>query len=284
MQKQKILPKNNWFAISNGLRFKPEQVHSELIRQYKYHVIPGYNVCIDEIRIPCTHESCPFKQHNMNKPDPWAIESKSLHADNGYLLDFICPTLSNRPTPKEAFFQFADWLRTTERQHHLVADSNFLDAESLLKLWDYNLEGTISCKKNRPSYFWNDSLAKNLPPGYTRIASSKRLCLAATNNNGTAKIATTRCYAVPKNSHSNVGERRSILSEYHKYKGAADYFGHLYKTTWPQGCHENWLVTMLVGWFHFTLTNAYLLYSMRYDTLSHKAFVWEICMSYMAEV
>jgi hypothetical protein len=254
------------------------------VERYKLHLIPGYNVCIDEIRIPCTHEECKFKQHNQQKPDVWAIESKSLHANNGYLLDFIYPLDDKKPTPRESFFQFAEWLKSTERHHHLVADSNFLDATDLLKLWDYSFEGTISCKATRPTYLWKEGLLKNLPESYTRVASSERMWATAIYNNGKVKIATTRCVAIPAQKSSEVQERRSILKEYDKHKGAADYFGQLYKTTWPHGCHKNWLVTLLEGWFFFTLTNAYILYSMRFDNLTHKQFVVKIANSYLGVV
>lgn len=279
--KSKVPSSSIYFALAGNLQFDPKELHSMLTERYKLHLIPGYNVCIDEIRIPCTHEECKYKQHNQQKPDVWAIESKSLHADNGYLLDFIYPIDDAKPSPREAFFQFADWLKTTTRSHHLVADSNFLDATDLLRLWDYSFEGTISCKSTRPSYLWKKGLVQNLPESYTRVASSKRLCAAAVYNNGVAKLATTRCVAKSQDSSSNVKERRSILTEYDKFKGAADRFGQLYKTTWPRGCHKNWEVTLLEGWFFFTLTNAYILYHMRFDNLSHHEFVREIADAYL---
>jgi len=164
----------------------------------------------------------------------------------------------------------------------LVADSNFLSALDLLKLWDLGFEGTISCKNNRPSFIWSKGLAEKLPKGYTRVASSERLCCVCTHNNGKPKLATTLCYAENDEDRSDVKERRNILKEYDKLKGKADHFGHLYKSQFPIGFHMNWQVTMLVGWFYFAMTNAYLLYSMRFDDLTHLEFVYKISQSYLS--
>lgn len=275
------LSENQWFAISNGLDYDIEFVHKSLIELYQHHLVPGYNVTVDEIRIPCTHESCPFKNHNRDKPDIWAIESKSLHADNGYLLDFINPCQENIPTPRESIFHFSTYLQSTTRRHHVVADSNFLGALDLLELWDRGLEATISCKSNRASFIWRDGLVSKLPRGYTRVASSERLCCIATHNKGKPKIATTLCRAVESDGPFVIEERRDVLKIYDEYKGKADQFGRLYKAQYPNGTHKNWKNVLLIGWFYFTLTNAYILYSMRFNDLTHEEFVFKIAKSFL---
>lgn len=58
--KGKQMPKNQWFQISNGINFDPQFVHKTLKERFQYHVTPGYNVTVDEIRIPCTHEPFVF--------------------------------------------------------------------------------------------------------------------------------------------------------------------------------------------------------------------------------
>lgn len=121
--KENSLTKNQWFAVSNNLDFDVSLVHSLLVENFKLHLHPGFHVTVDELRIPCHHEKCPAKSHNRDKPDIWAIESKCLHAENGYLLDFINPILPNVPTPTETVFQFAGWLKTTGRRHHMLMDS-----------------------------------------------------------------------------------------------------------------------------------------------------------------
>jgi hypothetical protein len=281
--KDSQLQKNYYFSISNGLDYDPSFVHNNLITLFQHHVVPGYHVTIDEIRIPCHHEGCPYKNHNRDKPDIWAIESKSIHSDNGYLLDFINPCQENIPTPHDSVILFTKYLKTTTRRHHIVADSNFLNALDLLELWDIGFEATISCKSNRPSFIWRDGLAKNLPKGYSRVASSKRLCCVCTRNQGTPKIATTLCYAIEDKAHSDVKERRDIFKIYDEYKGKADQFGHLFKSGFPQGHHQNWKTTLLIGWFYFSLTNAYILYSMRNNNLTHKQFVYEIATIFISK-
>jgi hypothetical protein len=282
-EKEYQLGRDHWFALSNGIDFDPSIVHKKLIALYQRHVVPGFHVTVDEIRIPCHHEACPFKNHNRDKPDIWAIESKSLHADNGYLLEFINPCQNTVPTPRDSIFQFTHYLSTTDRRHHIVADSNFLSALDLLDLWDLKFQATISCKNNRPSFIWRDGLAKDLPVSYTRVASNSTLCCIATHNQGTPKIATTLCYAVDDEVDSTIEERRDILKIYDEHKGKADLFGHLYKSQYPVGHHENWKNTMLIGWFYFSLTNAYILYSMKYDKLSHKEFVYQIASNFISK-
>ena len=137
-KKNSGLWKNHWYAISAGISVDLEYVHKLLVERFKFYLMPGFHVTIDEIRIPCSHEACPFKNHNRDKPDIWAIESKSLHAENGYLVDFIYPCQQKVPTPSESLFHFAGWLQNTGRQHHMVCDSNFLSVYDLPKLerWD----------------------------------------------------------------------------------------------------------------------------------------------------
>lgn len=274
--KEAILNKNLWFAISGNLNFDTDEVHKRLIEQYKRHLVPGYNVTIDEIRIPCHHEACSFKNHNRDKPDIWAIESKSMHAENGYLIDFINPCQKKVPTPKEAVFQFAKWLKTTERRHHLVMDSNFLNVLDLRELYDMNFEATISCKSTRPSFIWKQGLADKIPVSYSRVASSDRISCVCTHNRGKPKIASTLCIANDDESSSKVQERRDLLKIYDELKGKADHFGQLYKAQYPSGFHKRWKTTLLLGWIYFTLTNAYILFNMRIGTLTHKDYVLQI--------
>jgi hypothetical protein len=74
----------------------------------------------------------------------------------------------------------------------------------------------------------------------------------------------------------DVKERRDVLRIYDTYKRGADKFGQLYKAQYPIGYHENWVTTMIIGWFYFAVTNAYILYSMKYNDLTHEQFVYEI--------
>lgn len=274
--KEFALYRKMWFAISKNLNFDPAVVHRSLVEEYKLHLVPGYNVTIDEVRIPCHHEECPFKTKNRDKPDIWAIESKTMHAENGYLIDFVNPCQDKVPTPKETVFQFAEFLKSTERRHHLVMDSNFLSALDLLQLYDMNFEATISCKSTRPSFIWKDGLAQKIPLSYSRVASSERLCCVCTHNMGKPKIASTLCVAANEKSSSEVRERRDLLNIYDSLKGKADRFGQLYKCQYPIGYHKNWKTTLFFGWFYFTLTNSYILYDTQIGGLTHQEYVLQI--------
>jgi len=162
-------------------------------------------------------------------------------------------------------------------------DSNFLSALDLPKLSSMGFEATASCKYNRPSFIWKEGLAHNLPKGYTRVASSKNLCCLATNNKGLPKIATTLCYAVENTGPFIVKERREVLNIYDSLKGKADFFGHLFKAQYPIGHHKSWLTTVLIGWFYYALTNAYILYSLRFADLDHSQFVREIAKDLLSK-
>jgi hypothetical protein len=121
-RKENSLPRKICFDMSNGIDFDLNLVYQLLVSRFQYHLVPGFHVTIDELRIPCHHESCSFKSHNRDKPDIWPIESKSLHADNGYLLDFINPCQGNIPT---SHIHFTKYLKTAYRPHHIIADPNF---------------------------------------------------------------------------------------------------------------------------------------------------------------
>jgi len=252
-----------------------------LVGQFQRYVVPGYNVTVDELRIPCHHELCAQKNHNRDKPDIWAIESKSLHAENGYLFDFINPVLDPLPSPSFSVSKFMCTLSKTGRRHHLVMDSNFLSALDIRTIDNHGFDATISCRSNRPSFIWQHGLAHKLPRGYSRVASSKRMCCVATRNKGTPKIATNLCVAVEGTCSSGVKERRDVLKIYDSLKGKADYFGHLFKAQYPYGFHRSWLTTLLVGWFYFSMTNAFILYSMKSDDLTHSQFVYQVACDLM---
>lgn len=279
--KEKCMTRNYWFAVSSALSFDALFVHTSLVERFKSHLVPGDHLCVDELRIPIQHQSCPFKNHNVKKPDPWAIESKSLHANNGFLLDFVFPLVDKPPTPREAVFEFACYLRNTGRKHHLVMDSNFLSALDLLQLKEKSILATVSCKRDRPSWIWKDGLEKDLPFTYTRVASSTHMCCVATNNQGIPKLATTLFHAVDDEENYESSQRRSILNLYDSLKDRADKFGQLYKAQFPSGHHKSWNTTLLVGWFYFALTNAYILYSTKYDDLTHKQFVFQIANNFL---
>jgi hypothetical protein len=281
--KENSLSKALWYKVSATLSFDPNWLHEKLTTNFQTFLVPGYNILIDEIRIPVGHEDCPVKNHNRDKPDIWAIESKSMHADNGYLIDFINPFLEEVPTPGESVFQFAEVLKKSTRRHHIVCDSNFLSALDILKLHDMGFEATCSCKSNRPSFIWKDGLAKKLPRGYTRIASSQRMCCVATRNQGIPKLATTLCTAVEEKNYFTSKERRAVLNIYDDIKGKADYFGHLYKAQYPMGHHKCWSTTVMLGWFYFTLTNSFILYKMYNGTLTHSQYVYQIAKEYMCK-
>jgi hypothetical protein len=234
--KSEILPRNIFYEISGNLIFGPKSIYSLLLQNFQRHLIPGYYLTIDEVRIPSRQYECENKKYNPKKPDVWAIESKCLNDSSRYLLHFIYPLGEDVPTPKESVFLFCDYLKTTTRNHHLTMDSNFLSAEDLplcdSQDVDYGFECTISCKKNRPTQIWKE-LQKDLPAGYTRLVSNEWMVCTCTLNNGFVNLASNLFEIADKKDLYKPENRRTLLDIYDSTKGYTDDFGHLVKAYYP---------------------------------------------------
>lgn len=241
------LPKNHYYAIASGLDYDPSTLHSMLRESFQAALVPGYFVCIDEIRIPATHYACPYKKYNNKKPDVWAIESKSLHDSSRYLFDFINPVQEKVPTPGESFFTMLQSLKQTKRNHHVTADSNFISALDIPKVTKLGFECTVSCKSDRPSILWKEGLGKGIPVSYSRVASSPAFTAVCTHNKGKVNLATTLYLVKDQKNLYKPENRRLILDKYDETKGYADQFGQLVKTYWPDGGFKKWHVA-LAGW------------------------------------
>jgi len=117
--KEDIISKEHYFDVTSTLEVDYNKLHETLVLNFKRHMQPGFNVCIDEIRIPARHYECEIKKYNLKKPDVWAIESKSIHDSSSYLLDFTNPMDGTQKSPKECVLFFVEYLKTTYRKHHL---------------------------------------------------------------------------------------------------------------------------------------------------------------------
>lgn len=277
--KELLLPRDMFFEISANINFDLKAIYNILISNFQSCMIPGYFVVVDEIRVPCRHFDCEVKKYNREKPDVWAIESKSLHDNNKYLLHFIYPLDEDVPTPKLSVSIFAEYLQTTGRHHHLTMDSNFYSAADFHNIINWGFEATISCKSNSPSWIFEDALMKNLPWGYTRIASNEDCVAVTTRNKGYLNLI-SNLYTAEDNQDEYVSEdRRTLMNIYDKTKGSADAFGHLYKSYYPNEEFKKYTMTLLVGWLSFAMTNSFILYSLAHDDISHREFVREIAES-----
>lgn len=274
--KENIIPREAYYDVTTTMKLDLTLLHQQLVQTFKEHLLPGFNVCIDEIRIPARHFDCDLKKYNLKKPDVWAIESKSLHDSSSYLLDFVNPLDSPQKTPKEVVETFAGWLLTTGRKHHIVVDSNFLSALDVELFENKGLWMTAGCKSDRPSFLWKDTLAKNLPAGYTRMAKKGNVVAACTKNQGILKLA-SNYFSVDDNKQKyHPEDRRMIMKIYDANKSFADNFGHLVKAYWPDLKFRNWEMTLLVGWFMYSCTNSYILYKLRGGAESHRQFIFQI--------
>lgn len=277
--RQYFLPKNVFDEISMKMEFPALEVHRHLVSQFKNHCVPSYWVTVDELRIPARHFKCEEKQYNNKKPDVWAVESKSLHDESRYLLDFIYPFNdgpTSKPSPRDSLFQFASYLQTTTRHHHITADSNFLSAKDIPKLGKMNFEATCSVKKNRPAWLFAQGLGHALPRSYTRVAKCKNMIAVSTFNNGIINLASNLYRVVNDKACYDSKERRELLKVYDRTKGAADNFGQLFKSYYQAQKFRNYRITVLVGWFYWAITNAYIIYNSKGGPLPHRGFIYEI--------
>lgn len=80
-------------------------------------------------------------------------------------------------------------------------------------------------QRQQTSFIWKDGLAHKLPVGYTRVASSKRICFLCARSHGKPKIATTLCGAKEGDASLDDKKRREVLRIYDTYKRGTDRFG-----------------------------------------------------------
>lgn len=277
--KSQLLPRNVFSEISGNLIFDPKLIYDILLGNFQRHVIPGYYVTIDEVRIPSRHYQCDVKKYNPKKPDVWAIESKCLNDSSKYLLHFIYPLSESVPTPKESVLIFCEYLQSSTRRHHITMDSNFLSANDV-PLCDsegnvFGFECTISCKKNRPSEIWKP-LQEELPHGYTRVVENESRICSCTKSNGFVNLASDLFEISDNKDLYKPEDRRTLLNVYDETKGYTDDFGHLVKAYYPDQTFKNYKLQLVVGWFMYACTNAWILYSLKVNEVSHRKFLQQI--------
>jgi hypothetical protein len=55
---ENFLPRNVYFGLTNGLKVDMKSIHESIVSLFQSVIIPGYYVCIDEIRIAARHYVC----------------------------------------------------------------------------------------------------------------------------------------------------------------------------------------------------------------------------------
>lgn len=283
--KKHQMPRKRFFKISKNLKIPHKKIHKTLVKNFQTHMQASFYVCIDEVRIACRHYLCAFKKYNTKKPDVWAIESKSLNDNNGYLLDFTYPcTPSDGKSIQRALRRFFAYLEATGRNHNVTMDSNFISAGEISGYSSKNITILAMCKKSRPSWLWKDGLGKNLPRSYTRVVkrtASPPIVAACTFNNGFCNLVSNFFSVTDNEELYQPSKRRTMLQLYDQTKGYGDKFGQIVKSYYPAFHFKNWEMTLLIGWFKYALTNSYILFTLNGGELTHREFLHQIAHDLM---
>jgi len=150
-------------------------------------------------------------------------------------------------------------------------------------LYAHGLYCTLACRADRPQELWKEGLARDLADGRTEVAFNGNIVASSTKSKKVVNIISTS-FTVSSVEETTVANRRSLLHHYDTTKSPADVFQHLCSTIYYDHCHSEWTVTLLLGWFQFSLTNAYILHKLRTKTpLTHRAFVEHIGISLLSK-
>jgi len=146
--KQNALGQSRFFNIGKHLRFHITTLHKLLHQSFSAHLIPGTYLTVNEIRIKCYKEGCPFIHYNPLKADKQALESLSLHDQSGYLLAFTHPC--EDITPYKALLSLCGTVRRSGRAHHIMADRKFSSVHQAETLDARGFYFTLACQADRP--------------------------------------------------------------------------------------------------------------------------------------
>lgn len=278
--KKKILSQDKFFQLTSNMQFKLKDIFNRLLTNFTSHILPSSNLCIDEIRIPVRHYKCDSKKYNIKKPDVWAVESKSLHDENGYLIKMSWPLHeSDGKSVVDSLDNFFDYIKHTGITHVTCMDSNFISATDVPTYTSKTSKIIAMCSQNRPSWLFKKGLVKNLPRSYTRVAKHEDMIAACTYNNGFCNLVTNYFLLKDMDTKSSSDERRVVLNYYDQQKGKADKFGQLYKNYNMMVKVKNWELAVLLGWFKYACTNAFIIHKSMYGSLKHQQFLYEIGVS-----
>lgn len=275
--KESGLPCNRWEEINSHLKFNPSTLRDRLVRLFQAHMIPGTNLTCDETRIRAYHKGAPEVEFNPTKPERWAVQSYCLNLSNKYLYDF---TLPKEKTGFNALIHFADRLKNTGRVHHITADTHFSNVAQAQQILDKGVFSTLCCKvDSAPKDLFAKGLAKGLPQWRSRFATKDQLVAACLHRKKKVCIVTS-WYKITNVKKSNAAERRVLIDHYDSTKREADHFNHLVSNYHTHRKHRDVKINMLLGWFEFSLTNAYIIYSEKHkDALSHRDFLLSVSAS-----
>jgi hypothetical protein len=265
-----------WVLIHSHLSFESSKLHGILRQTFQRHLSPGTLMCVDEARIPCKNKACPFLSYNKSKPTKWAIESLTLSDSSRYLYDFTDPSADDKPTPYQWLIICGQRVRKLGGKRHLTADKRFSSLGQALKLKAIGVDSTLCCKANAPTFLFQECLITNLPQWRVHVAEKDGVIAATYHQKKKLNLVSTWFTVTEKKKVATREERKPILTHYDDTKRWTDQFDQLFEGFHYDHPHQDYKITMLLGWWGWAHTNAYILYRMvRGDEMDHYHFLLE---------
>lgn len=273
--KEQKLGWKRWRFINSHLNWNIAKVHEMLCKAFQSHLNLGTFADVDEARIPCGNGQCPFRSYNPQKPDKWAMESLTLSDSSKYLRDFTNPTEEAAPTAFQWLLKCGELLKRRGIKHHITADKRFSNLEQAEKLKEMEVGFTICCKVTNPTFLFRDGLAQDLPKWRVHMATKGGLVAESYHQKRKLNLLTS-WFTVKEHHGSKREERLPILQHYDDTKRWTDQFDQLVSSYHFDHSHSDWKITLLLGWFEWARTNAFILYGLVYgDHMTHRYFLFQ---------
>lgn len=262
-----------WRLIHANLKWDIDEVHGMLRHAFQSHLNPGTCLCVDEARIPCKHKGCPCLSYNPSKPAKWALEGLTLSDSTKYLWDFTNPATLSPLTPFQWLLACGQLLQQRGIAHHITADKRFSNLQQGEKLLKMKIRCTLCCKPTSPTFLFRDALAMELPQWRVHMASMGDVIAATYHQKKKLNLVST-WFAVHEEPGAGRAGRVPLLDHYDTTKRWTDQFDQLVASYHYDHPHADWKITLLLGWFEWAHTNAFILRNLSVgNDISHRDFL-----------
>jgi hypothetical protein len=282
--KEHRLGKNKFFQISANLNFDHSVVYELLVKTFQRYMEPGTFVCVDEARIPCKDNNCPFLTYNPSKPHKWAIECLTLSLNNKYLWWFTNPACDTKPTPFQWLINCGTRLSLYKPKnvYHITADTRFSSVDQAIALRSLGIHCTLCCKSVSPKEICQ-VLGADLQQWRVHLACKDRLVVGSYKQKKTLNLVSS-WFKVEEKVSATREDRLPLLNHYDNTKRMTDQFDQLASSYAFNHRHSHFMITLLLGWFVWARTNAFIIYdTLRPGEFKHVEFVTECGRSYLEE-
>jgi len=277
------IARDTWQWLINNLQFNEQSLAEQLQDIWQSYLIPGMFVTIDEGRINANQLKALEEGHityNKGKPIKWGIEAYTLHdTETRYLYAFIP---SKAMTPFQGAIELTDVLKRSRKEHHITADSRFINIDQVQAIKDCGYHITGCCKSNnKPSILWK-KLEVDLGRWRSHFAKKDSIVAVTYARKKTNINLLTSWFSLKQSRNKtnyvwSAKTRTPILDHYDATKRAADQFNGMVSAYHFNHAHTEMKSAILVGWLEWGLLNAYICYQWNVaDPLRHSEFLLSI--------